>query len=254
MSLVEFETHGAIAVIRLNRPEQRNAINLALMAELTAALERLESEKALMVGILTGAGKIFCSGMDLAAFAAGERPGITDPAHFAGFVSASRSKPIIAAVNGGAVAGGFEIALACDMIVAEQGAIFSLPEVKRGILAAGGGAFRLPRRLPAAVANEMLLTGDPISAELAMAFGLVNTVVAGDALIDTALELAGRIAINAPLALRLTLQIARNSIARGEADAWVENDDAWRQVDGSEDALEGARAFKEKRPAVWKQI
>lgn len=252
MSLVEFETHGPVALIRLNRPDQRNAVDMALMAELTSAMDRFEADAALTVGVLTGAGKIFCAGMDLAAFAAGERPGIADPAHFAGFVSVKRSKPIIAAVNGGAIAGGFEIALACDMVVAEQGAIFSLPEVKRGIMAAGGGAFRLPRRLPSAIANEMLLTGDPITAERALSFGLVNQVVAGSELIDAALKLAARIAVNAPLALRLTLEIARNSAALGEAEAWAANDAAWAEIDGSEDALEGARAFKEKRPAVWK--
>jgi enoyl-CoA hydratase/carnithine racemase len=252
MSLVEFETHGPIALIRLNRPDQRNAVNMALMAELTEALARLEAEADLVVGILTGAGKIFCAGMDLAAFAAGERPGITDPEHFAGFVSRKRTKPIIAAVNGGAIAGGFEIVLACDMVIAEQGAIFSLPEVKRGIIAAGGGAFRLPRRLPAAIANEILLTGDSISAERALAFGLVNEVVPGSDLVAAALKLAARIAVNAPLALQLTLDMARNSVALAEAEAWAASDAAWGRIDVSEDALEGARAFKEKRPPVWK--
>lgn len=252
MSLVEFEIHGSVALVRLNRPDQRNAINMALMQEFKDAIDKLESDADLTVGVLTGAGKIFCAGMDLAAFAAGERPGITEPSHFAGFVSRARSKPIIAAVNGGAIAGGFEIALACDMIIAEQGAIFALPEVKRGIIAAGGGAFRLPRRLPAAIANEMLMTGDPISAERALAFGLVNDVVPGEALVDAALKLAARIAVNAPMALRLTLDLARSSAALGEAQAWAANDRAWAQVDGSEDALEGALAFKEKRPTVWK--
>jgi enoyl-CoA hydratase/carnithine racemase len=251
MSLVEIETRGAIAIIRLNRPDQRNAVNVALMNELAEAMARLESDDALTVAILTGAGRIFCAGMDLGAFAAGERPGITDPAHFAGFVSLKRSKPIIAAVNGGAIAGGFEIALACDMIVAAEGAIFSLPEVKRGIMAAGGGAFRLPRRLPSAIANEMLMTGDPITAERALAFGLVNQVVPAEELVDAALALAGRIAVNAPLALRLTLEIARNSAALGETEAWAANDAAWNRIDTSEDALEGARAFKEKRQPVW---
>lgn len=251
MSLVEFETHGAVALIRLNRPELRNAVNTPLMEELRAALARFEADDSLIVAVLTGAGRFFCAGMDLGAFAAGDRPGITDPAHFAGFVSAERTKPIIAAVNGGAVAGGFEIVLACDMVVAEQGAIFALPEVKRGILAAGGGAFRLPRRLPSAIAVEMLMTGDPLFADRALALGLVNFVVPGPELITAALALAERIAVNAPLALRLTLDIARKAIAAGEAEAWAGNDAAWARIDTSEDALEGARAFKEKRAPVW---
>lgn len=245
MPLVEFETHGAVALIRLNRPELRNAVNLALTAELRAALARLEADPALRVGVLTGAGRFFCAGMDLGAFAAGERPGLGDADHFAGFVGARRSKPIIAAVNGGAVAGGFEIVLACDMAVAEAGAIFSLPEVKRGIIAAGGGAFRLPRRLPAAIAAEMLLTGDPITAERAAALGLVNAVVPAADLVATALDLAGRVAANAPLAVRLTRDIAN------PPDDWSRSDAAWAQVETSADALEGALAFKEKRPPRW---
>lgn len=245
MPLVEFETHGPVALIRLNRPELRNAVNLALTGELRAALARLEGDSTLRAAVLTGAGRFFCAGMDLGAFAAGERPGLGDPDHFAGFVAARRSKPIIAAVNGGAVAGGFEIVLACDMVIAEEGAIFSLPEVKRGIIAAGGGAFRLPRRLPAAIAAEMLLTGDPITADRAAALGLVNSVVPGAELIATALALAGRVAANAPLAVRLTREVAQ------EAEDWTRSDAAWAQIDVSVDALEGARAFKEKREPQW---
>jgi enoyl-CoA hydratase/carnithine racemase len=251
MSLVEFEIHGPVALIRLNRAELRNAVNTAMTEELRAALVRLETDESLQVAVLTGAGRFFCAGMDLGAFAAGERPGLNDPDHFAGFVSARRSKPIIAAVNGGAVAGGFEIVLACDLVIAEEGAIFALPEVKRGIVAAGGGAFRLPRRLPAAIANEMLLTGDPITADRASALGLVNSVVPGADLVPAAMALAARIAVNAPLALRLTLDIARNAPTLGESEAWAKNDAAWARIDASEDALEGARAFKEKRPPVW---
>lgn len=245
MSLVEFETHGAVALIRLNRPELRNAVNLALTAELRAALARLESDASLRAAVLTGAGRFFCAGMDLGAFAAGERPGLGDPDHFAGFVGARRTKPIVAAVNGGAVAGGFEIVLACDMAVAEEGAIFSLPEVKRGIIAAGGGAFRLPQRLPAAIAAEMLLTGDPISAERAASLGLVNAVVPGQDLLTTALHLAARVAANAPLAVRLTREIAN------AAEDWARSDAAWAQIEASADALEGAMAFKEKRAPRW---
>lgn len=251
MSLVEFETSGSIAIIRLNRPELRNAVNMALTTELRAVLARFEADDELRVAILTGAGKVFCAGMDLGAFAAGERPGLLDPDHFAGFVSARRSKPIIAAVNGAAVAGGFEMVLACDMAIAEAGAVFALPEVKRGLVAAGGGAFRLPRRLPSAVAMEMLLTGEPIGAERALALGLLNSVVDAAELIPRAMDLARRIADNAPLAVRLSLEIARHSAGLGEAEAWARNDASWKHIDGSADAQEGARAFKEKRPPVW---
>jgi len=245
MPLVQTEIHGPIALIRLNRPEVRNAVNLALTAELRAALAWLEGDDTLRAAVLTGAGRFFCAGMDLAAFAAGERPGLNDPDGFAGFVRADRSKPVIAAVNGGAVAGGFEIVLACDMVVAEQGAILGLPEVKRGLIAAGGGALRLPRRLPPAIAAEMLLTGDPISADRAAALGLVNRVVAADALIPTALALAAKVAANAPLALRLTRQVALG------AEDWAASDAAWATIAASDDALEGSRAFVEKRAPRW---
>jgi len=245
MSLVEFEIHGPVAVIRLNRPEFRNAVNLAVTTELRAALARLEGDPSLHVGVLTGAGRFFCAGMDLGAFAAGERPGLNDPDHFAGFVGAQRRKTIIAAVNGGAVAGGFEMVLACDMAVAEEGAIFALPEVKRGIIAAGGGAFRLPRRLPAAIASEMLLTGDPITAERAAELGLVNAVVPGADVLTKALDLAARVAANAPMAVRLTREIAN------APDDWSRSDAVWAQVERSADALEGALAFKEKRAPRW---
>jgi len=245
MPLVQTEIHGPVALIRLNRPEVRNAVNLALTAELRAALAWLEGDDTLRAAVLTGAGRFFCAGMDLAAFAAGERPGLNDPDGFAGFVRADRSKPVIAAVNGGAVAGGFEIVLACDMVVAEQGAILGLPEVKRGLIAAGGGAFRLPRRLPPAIAAEMLLTGDPISADRAAALGLVNRVVAADALIPTALALAAKVAANAPLALRLTRQVALG------AEDWAASDAAWATIAASDDALEGSRAFVEKRAPRW---
>ncbi|MCA3451234.1 MAG: enoyl-CoA hydratase/isomerase family protein [Rhodobacter sp.] len=245
MTLVTFDTHGTTALICLNRPEVRNAVNLALTADLRTALARFDGDPALRVAVLTGAGRFFCAGMDLGAFAAGERPGLDDSDGFAGFVRATRTKPVIAAVNGGAVAGGFEIVLACDMVVAETGAILALPEVKRGLFAAGGGALRLPRRLPAAIAAEILLTGDPITADRAAALGLVNAVVPGPDLIDTALALAARVAGNAPMALRLTRAVAQ------AAEDWGPSTAAWAQIESSADALEGARAFKEKRTPRW---
>ena len=252
MSSVEFETHGPVALIRLNRPELRNAVNLAMTAEMRAALKRLEADDTLRAAVLTGAGKFFCAGMDLGAFAQGEKPTVTGADRFAGFVGAMRSKPVIAAVNGGAVAGGFEIALACDMIVAEEGAFFALPEVKRGIIAAGGGAIRLPSRLPPAIASEVLLTGDTLSAERAFGLGLVNALVPADRLVEHAMALAGRVAVNAPLAVRRTMDVFRVALAGSEPDLWAESDRAWGDVEHSEDALEGARAFKEKRAPFWK--
>lgn len=252
MALVEFEVHGQVALIRFNRPDQRNAVTTAMKQELTAALRRLEDDDALRVAVLTGAGKVFCAGMDLAAFAAGERPGITEPDRFAGFVAAERTKPVIAAVNGGALAGGFEIMLACDMAIAAEGAVFGLPEVKRGLVAAGGGVLRLPRRIPFVVANEMILTGDTIGAERALSLGLLNAVVPLDQLIPAAMDLANRIAVNAPLAVSASTRLSRAATFADEAPLWALNDRLWSRIDGSEDSLEGSLAFKEKRAPAWK--
>lgn len=241
----------AIARITLNRPDQRNAFNTAMADALRAALDRYEADPDLRVAILCGAGKVFCAGMDLAAFAAGERPGIDGPHGFAHFVRRSRSKPVIAAVNGAAIAGGFEIMLACDMAVAARDARFALPEVKRGIIAAGGGAIRLPARLPAAIAREMLLTGDMFDAPRAHALGLVNALTdPGDAEAG-ALAIARRIAVNAPLAVAQTRVLADTVIAGDEAGHWAANAAAWAIVQHSADALEGALAFKEKRDPCW---
>lgn len=245
------ESHGPVALIRLNRPDSRNAVNAAMMAGLVAALAQVEADDAIQVVVLTGAGKVFCAGMDLASFAAGERLGIADPNGFAGFVNAPRRKPVIAAVNGGAHAGGFELMLACDMAIAEESARFSLPEVKLGLVAAGGGAHRLPRRIPPALAVELLLTGDLITAERALALGLVNRVVPAVDLLPAAMALAQRIAANAPGAILDTLALARRAVAVDEAALWAMNTAIWSRIGESADALEGARAFKEKRPPRW---
>jgi enoyl-CoA hydratase len=248
---VLYALEGPVAVIRLNRPDQRNAVTTAMMAGLVDAMARFEADPSAQVAILAGEGKVFCAGMDLAAFAAGERPGIDTPEGFAGFVNAPRTKPVIAAVTGGAHAGGFEIVLACDLVVAEEGALFSLPEVKRGLVAAGGGAHRLPRRVPRAVALEMLLTGDAIAAERALALGLVNRVVPRDEVLPAARALAAGIAANAPRAVRETLALARAASRVGEEALWQANAATWARIDGSRDAREGALAFKEKRAPVW---
>lgn len=251
---VNFDASGPVAVLTFNRPDQRNSFDEAMTAAFCAALARFEADPALRVAVLTGAGRFFCSGMDLGAFAAGERPGLNTPKGFGGFVNLPRRKPVIAAVNGGAVAGGFEIMLACDLALAAHGAVFGLPEVKRGLVAAGGGAHRLARRIPAVVANEILLTGEVIDAPRALELGLLNRVVPADRLLPEALDLARRIAVNAPAALRGTLQLSRAASMAGEGALWAENAAIWRDIDGSADALEGARAFKEKREPVWRDI
>lgn len=251
MALVTFETDGAVAVITLNRPDQRNAVSVALMKEFRAVVDRFEADADLRVAILTGAGKIFCAGMDLGAFADGEQPGVTDPDRFAAFVARPRTKPIIAAVNGGAFAGGMEIMLACDLAIATRGARFALPEVKRGLIAGGGGAFRLAQRLPKSVANMMLLTGDPIDADAALAFGLISEVVEPDDLMTAAMSLARRIEANAPRAVEATLALSQAATGGDEAGFWILGDRLWAGIDGSHDALEGARAFKEKREPRW---
>jgi enoyl-CoA hydratase len=251
MSEIEIERDGHVAILWLNRPDRLNAVNEAMTAEMRAAVTTLEEDEELRAIVLAGRGRVFCAGMDLAAFAAGERPGLLDPDRFAGFANAQRSKPVIAAVQGAALAGGFEIVLACDMVVAAEGTRFGLPEVKRGLFPAGGGTIRLPRRIPPVLANEMLLTGEPIEAERAHALGLVNRVVPAEVLVDTALALAHQIAENAPLAVRSALELARDAAATAEAELWAANDALWRRVESSDDALEGARAFAEKRAPAW---
>jgi enoyl-CoA hydratase len=251
MSEIEIERDGHVAILWLNRPDRLNAVNEAMTGEMRAAVTTLEEDEELRAIVLAGRGRVFCAGMDLAAFAAGERPGLLDPDRFAGFANAQRSKPVIAAVQGAALAGGFEIVLACDMVVAAEGTRFGLPEVKRGLFPAGGGTIRLPRRIPPVLANEMLLTGEPIEAERAHALGLVNRVVPAEVLVDTALALAHQIAENAPLAVRSALELARDAAATAEAELWAANDALWRRVESSDDALEGARAFAEKRAPAW---
>lgn len=252
--LVLFDTFPddpAIARITLNRPDQRNAFNTAMADALRDALDRFEADPALRVAVLCGAGKVFCAGMDLAAFAAGERPGIDGPHGFGHFVRRPRSKPVIAAVNGAAIAGGLEIMLACDMAVAATDARFAMPEVKRGIIAAGGGAIRLAAQLPPVVAREILLTGDMFDANRAHALGLLNTLTAPGEAEAAALDLARRIVPNAPLAVAQTRALIDSVAQQGEGVGWAASAAAWAVVQSSADALEGARAFKEKREPRW---
>jgi enoyl-CoA hydratase len=251
MSAVLSERRGNVLVITLNRPDARNAVNAALAEGVARALDELDGDDALAVGVLTGAGKGFSSGMDLKAFVAGERPYYGDRG-FAGIVQRPPEKPLIAAVEGFAVAGGCEIALACDLIVAARGARFGVPEVKRSLVAAAGALLRLPRRLPAGVAMELALTGDPIDAERGHALGLVNVLAEPGGALDAALELAGRIAANGPLALRATKRILTESAGWPEAEFWQRQGEISGPVFSSEDAREGAVAFAEKREPVWK--
>jgi enoyl-CoA hydratase len=245
------ERRGSVLLITLNRPDARNAVNLALAEGIAAALDLLDGEDALSVGVLTGAGKGFCAGMDLKAFVGGERPWVGDRG-FAGIVRRASLKPLIAAVEGFAVAGGLEVALACDLIVAARGARLGIPEVKRSLVAAGGALLRLPRALPHNVAMELALTGEPIVAERAAELGLVNRLADPGAAVEVALGLAGEIAVNAPLALAASKRILREQRDWSSAEMWEAQSAISDPVFVSEDAREGATAFAEKRPPVWR--
>ena len=245
------EQRGRVLLITINRPDQRNAVNAAVAHGIAAAMDRLDGDDELSVGVLTGAGKGFCAGMDLKAFVTGERPWAGDRG-FAGITQRASEKPLIAAVEGFAVAGGLEVALACDLIVAAKGAKLGIPEVKRSLVAAGGGLLRLPRVLPRNVAIELALTGDPIDAERAHALGMVNRVTEPGEALSAALELAEAIGANGPLALAASKRILRVSLDWRDADFFERQEEIVRPVMASEDAREGAQAFAEKRAAVWR--
>jgi enoyl-CoA hydratase len=245
------EADGGVLLITLNRPDARNAVNAALAAGVAAALERLDSEDDLQVAILTGAGKGFCAGMDLKAFVQGESPHV-EGRGFAGIVQGPPRKPIIAAIEGFAVAGGLEVALACDLIVAARGAKLGIPEAKRSLVAAGGALLRLPQRIPYHLAMEMALTGDPISAERGAEVGLVNRLAEPGEAVAVARELAAAVAANGPLALEASKRILVEAQDWSEDEAWQKQGEISGPVFGSEDAREGATAFAEKRAPVWK--
>ncbi|WP_445186454.1 crotonase/enoyl-CoA hydratase family protein [Pseudonocardia sp. Cha107L01] len=251
------EVRGAVLLITLNRPRSHNAINAALGLGLETALRRLDSDPALRVGVLTGAGdRTFCAGADLKALAAGESlsPGGDRERGVGALFRHQVSKPLLAAVNGAALGGGTEIALACDLVVAADTAVFGLPEVTRGLPAAGGGALRLAREIPVKLAMELLLLGDRIDAQTAARVGLVNRVVAASEVLAQTLALAERIAGNAPLAVQANKRLAYEGLVYGEVHdprLWAWHDDIVRSVVGSRDAREGPRAFAEKRPPQW---
>jgi enoyl-CoA hydratase len=244
------ERRAGVLLITLNRPEARNAVNVAVAEGVAAAVDALDADDAVSVGVLTGAGGAFCAGMDLKAFVAGEQPFI-EGRGFAGIVQRPPRKPLIAAIEGFAVAGGLEVALACDLIVAARGAKLGVPEVKRSLVAAGGALRRLPERVPYGVAMELALTGDPITAERAAELGLVNRLAEPGGAVDAALELAAAIAANGPLAVAATKAVLRVQRDWDEDEFWARQGELVAPVFGSDDAREGATAFAEKRPPRW---
>ncbi|OIJ68261.1 crotonase/enoyl-CoA hydratase family protein [Streptomyces mangrovisoli] len=247
--LAEFRDDG-ITVITLNRPEARNAVNRAVAEGVAAALDELDRRDDQAVGVITGAGGTFCSGMDLKAFLAGERP-VVEGRGLAGITEAPPRKPMIAAVEGYALAGGCEIVLACDMVVAASDASFGIPEVKRGLVAAAGGLLRLPRRIPQQIAMEIALTGDFLDAVRAHDFGLVNRLTGPGRALHEALDLARAVAANGPLAVRATKQILTEARTWSADEEWARMREITTPVFGSDDAKEGPRAFAEKRAPRW---
>ncbi len=249
---VRYETEDHCAVITMDRPRARNAIGPELARGIEAALDRFEADEGLWVAILTGSPPVFCAGADLKAIGAGRGAELsTERGGFAGIVRRQRSKPVIAAVEGAALAGGTEIVLACDLVVAAEDASFGLPEVKRGIIAAAGGLVRLGGKLPVNVALECVLTGDPLGAPRAHQLGFVNQLSASGAALDGARQLAARIAANAPLAVRESRAIVVNSAGGEEERGWRETAEANQRILASADMREGVDAFIEKRAPRW---
>jgi len=245
------ETQDSILIMTINRPASRNAIDLVTAEHLATAMAKLDADPDLAVGVLTGAGGCFSAGMDLKAFAAsGRRPAVPGRG-FAGFIEQPPAKPLIAAVEGWALGGGLEMVLACDLAVASTTAQFALPEVTRGLAARGGGAFRLPRRLPHALAMEVILTGQPISAVHAAKHGLVNRVVSAGTALAAACELAALVSRNAPLSVRASKQVAVQSADWPLSECFTRQREFFDPVFASADAAEGAAAFRDKRAPQW---
>lgn len=243
------EQRDRILVITINRPKARNAVNAAVSRGLADAMDRLDEDPGLSVGVLTGAGGSFCAGMDLKAFARGERVDIEGRG--LGFTQRPPAKPLIAAVEGFALAGGTEVALATDLIVAAKDSAFGIPEVKRGLVAGGGGLLRLPERIPYAVAMELALTGDNLPAERAHELGLVNVLAEPGGALDAAIALAEKITANGPLAVAATKRIIVESRNWSAEDQWNNQIQILAPVFMSNDAKEGAIAFAEKRAPKW---
>lgn len=250
-SHVLVERRGPVLLIELDRPRQRNAMTLDAATVIAAAMDELDADEKLSVAVLTGRGGHFCAGMDLKRFVDhGERPFVPGRG-FGGLVEGPPAKPVIAAVEGFALGGGFELALACDLVIASETSRFALPEVRRGLVARGGGMFRLPRTLPRAIAMELLLTGAMLEPDQALHHGLLNRVTAeGDAL-NVALAIAGDIAANAPLAVATSTKVARAAYDRPESALFSWQQQLTDAVFASADAAEGSRAFTERRAPVW---
>lgn len=245
------EHADGVMLITINRPQARNAVNRAVSDGIAAAVDEFESRKDVTVAVVTGAGGTFCAGMDLKAFVAGDNA-LHPERGFAGITSRPPRKPVIAAVEGYALAGGCEIALACDMVVAAEDAKFGIPEVKRGLVAGAGGLMRLPRRIPYQIALELALTGDPMTAAEAHRYGLVNRLTAPGGALAGARELAARIAVNGPLAVAATKEIIVASADWPADEAFTRQQAIAGPIFTSADAREGAIAFAEKRPPVWR--
>jgi enoyl-CoA hydratase/carnithine racemase len=253
MAVVEQERRGMVEILRFNRPEARNAINPEVSIAMGGYLDAAATDPAVRAVVVTGTGPVFSAGADLKVVAQGGGGSIAAaPGGFAGLVTRDFPKPLIAAVNGPALAGGFEIVLSCDLVVAADTARFGIPEVQRGLMAAAGGLIRLPKRVPLAMALELTMTGDPISAERALQLGLVNRVVPAAEVLDTAVALAERICENSPIAVRVSRQLVREAGELTEAEGWKRNDELSLDVFSGGDAIEGATAFAEKRAPIWK--
>ncbi|APC33813.1 MULTISPECIES: crotonase/enoyl-CoA hydratase family protein [Nocardiopsis] len=248
---VLYTAEDGVAVITINRPQARNAVNAAVAARVAEALDDLDARKDLSVGIITGAGGTFCAGMDLKAFMRGEVP-LVEGRGFGGFAERPPRKPLIAAVEGYALAGGFEAVLACDLVVAAEDARFGIPEVKRGLVAGAGGLLRLQHRIPRNIAMELALTGDFVETPRLAELGLVNRVTASGGALEGARELAARITANGPLAVRVSKEVITSSGDWSTERMWEKQNELTGPVFVSHDAMEGAAAFAEKRAPVWR--
>lgn len=249
---VTFEVRGHYAVITIDRPQARNAVNGAVASGIEAGIDRIEESEDLWVGIITGTPPVFCAGADLKEINSGNAAGLqTARGGFAGLVQRERTKPVIAAVDGPALAGGTEITLACDLIVASRSATFGIPEVKRSLVAGAGGLFRLGRKIPFNLAMECALTGDPISAESAHHHGLVNVLTDDGGALDAALALADRICANAPVAVRASRRVVLEATHAPDELGWKLSVEGMGEAMRSADFSEGLTAFIEKRPPNW---
>jgi enoyl-CoA hydratase len=246
------ERQGRIAVLTLNRPTKKNAVDGEMTKAIEQAIDMVEDDPDIWIGVLAARGDVFCAGADMAVIAAGRASDMsTKRGGWAGFVARERTKPFIAAVDAPALAGGFELALACDLLVASERATFALPEVKRGLIAAAGGIFRLMRTLPRATALELILTGSPLSAEQALSWGLCNEVTEPGRALEHALVLAERICENAPLAVRAARRLALGAEHAADDTGWQNTSDAVASLVNTEDFKEGPRAFLERRRPIW---